>query len=74
MRQPKRIHQKLVVAVVVVVVGDGMTSVAVADGAEQVTIREATAHDFDSILSVINEAAMAYKGVIPADAWVAPAP
>ena len=51
-----------------------MTSVAVADGVEQVTIRESTAEDFDSILSVINDAAVAYKGVIPADAWVAPAP
>jgi N-acetylglutamate synthase-like GNAT family acetyltransferase len=32
-------------------------------------IRKGTAKDFDEILSIINDAAVAYKGVIPADRW-----
>jgi len=32
-------------------------------------IREATAADFEAIYKIINDAAIAYKGVIPADMW-----
>jgi N-acetylglutamate synthase-like GNAT family acetyltransferase len=35
-------------------------------------IRNATEHDFDQIYDVINDAAVAYKGVIPADRWHEP--
>ena len=35
-------------------------------------IRKLSAADFDSILYVINEAAQAYRGVIPADRWKDP--
>ena len=32
-------------------------------------IRSGTDEDFDEILSIINDAAIAYRGVIPADRW-----
>ena len=35
-------------------------------------IRELGRRDFDAILAVVNEAARAYKGVIPADRWHEP--
>jgi GNAT superfamily N-acetyltransferase len=35
-------------------------------------IRELLFSDFDSILTVVNEAAQAYKGVIPEDRWKEP--
>ena len=35
-------------------------------------IRESTDDDFDTMLSIINEAAQAYRGVIPADRWHEP--
>ena len=35
----------------------------------QPTIRLCTEQDNDSVLAIINEAAQAYKGVIPADRW-----
>jgi ribosomal protein S18 acetylase RimI-like enzyme len=35
-------------------------------------IRSLSPHDFDGILEVINDAARAYKGVIPADRWKEP--
>lgn len=35
-------------------------------------IRDATEKDFDEIYNVINDAAIAYKGVIPADRWHEP--
>lgn len=35
-------------------------------------IRKCTHHDFDIIYSIINEAAQAYKGVIPQDRWKEP--
>ena len=35
-------------------------------------IRKLTLSDFDSILHVINDAAQAYKGVIPKDRWKEP--
>ncbi len=35
-------------------------------------IKELLASDFDSILEVINDAAQAYKGVIPEDRWKEP--
>ena len=35
-------------------------------------IREATEKDFDEIYNVINDAAIAYKGIIPADRWHEP--
>lgn len=35
-------------------------------------IREARAEDFDRIYAIINDAAIAYKGVIPADRWHEP--
>jgi len=35
-------------------------------------IREATANDLDAIFEVINDAALAYKGIIPADRWHEP--
>jgi GNAT superfamily N-acetyltransferase len=35
-------------------------------------IKELLASDFDSILKVVNEAAQAYKGVIPEDRWKEP--
>lgn len=36
------------------------------------TIRAAAAADFDSIHSIINEAAQAYRGLIPPDCWHEP--
>src|SRR5215510_8140050 len=35
-------------------------------------IRECTAEDFDEIVNLVNDAAMAYKGVIPDDRWRQP--
>jgi len=35
-------------------------------------IRKATDHDFEAIFNTINDAAMAYKGVIPPDRWHEP--
>lgn len=35
-------------------------------------IRSCTPNDFEAILSIINDAAVAYKGVIPADRWNEP--
>jgi len=35
-------------------------------------IRKGTDEDFDEILNIINDAAIAYKGVIPADCWHEP--
>ncbi len=35
-------------------------------------IRNATEEDFDEIYNVINDAAIAYKGIIPADRWHEP--
>jgi N-acetylglutamate synthase-like GNAT family acetyltransferase len=35
-------------------------------------IRNATEKDFDAIYTVINDAAIAYKGIIPADRWHEP--
>lgn len=35
-------------------------------------IRECSSSDFDSIYEIINDAAQAYKGVIPADCWQEP--
>jgi N-acetylglutamate synthase-like GNAT family acetyltransferase len=35
-------------------------------------IRKGTDEDFDAILAIINDAAMAYKGIIPADRWHEP--
>lgn len=35
-------------------------------------IRKATGEDFEEIFNIINEAAMAYKGIIPADRWHEP--
>lgn len=35
-------------------------------------IRRSAAADFDTILAIINEAAQAYRGVIPADRWHEP--
>ena len=35
-------------------------------------IRKCTDADFDTILDIINDAASAYKGVIPADCWSEP--
>lgn len=35
-------------------------------------IRYCTQHDFDDILAIINDAAQAYKGVIPEDRWHEP--
>ena len=35
-------------------------------------VRKANPHDFDAILHVINDAAMAYKGIIPSDSWNEP--
>jgi len=35
-------------------------------------IRESVATDFDAILAVINDAAQAYRGVIPSDRWHEP--
>lgn len=35
-------------------------------------IRPCNDHDFDAILSIVNEAAEAYRGVIPADRWHEP--
>jgi hypothetical protein len=36
------------------------------------TIRPSTAGDFETILAIVNDAARAYKGVIPADRWHEP--
>jgi len=35
-------------------------------------IRQCSEHDFETIYSVINDAAQAYKGVIPSDRWKEP--
>jgi len=35
-------------------------------------IRSCTADDFEAIFEIINDAAQAYKGIIPADRWHAP--
>jgi len=35
-------------------------------------IRKSTETDFESILAIINDAALAYRGVIPADRWREP--
>ncbi len=35
-------------------------------------IRQCTERDFDAIYSIINDAAQAYKGVIPSDRWKEP--
>ena len=35
-------------------------------------IRSSTDADFDAIYAIINEAAEAYRGVIPADCWKVP--
>ena len=35
-------------------------------------IRQATDQDFEDIYAIINDAAMAYKGIIPADRWHEP--
>ena len=35
-------------------------------------IRECTDRDFESVYSIINDAAQAYKGIIPADRWHEP--
>ena len=35
-------------------------------------VRRSTAHDFTVILSIINDAARAYRGIIPADRWHEP--
>jgi GNAT superfamily N-acetyltransferase len=35
-------------------------------------IRSLASHDFDAILEVINDAAQAYRGVVPADRWKEP--
>ncbi len=35
-------------------------------------IRETTQHDFDTIHEIINDAAIAYKGIIPKDRWQDP--
>jgi N-acetylglutamate synthase-like GNAT family acetyltransferase len=35
-------------------------------------IRQCTDQDFDSIYTIVNDAAVAYKGVIPADRWHEP--
>jgi len=37
-----------------------------------VVIRKLSSSDFDSILRIINNAAQAYKGVIPDDLWKEP--
>jgi N-acetylglutamate synthase-like GNAT family acetyltransferase len=42
------------------------------DGREPFMIRNATDEDFDQLYEVINDAAMAYKGVIPEDRWHEP--
>ena len=39
---------------------------------EQTVIRRCAERDFDSIYSIVNDAAAAYKGVIPADCWHEP--
>jgi GNAT superfamily N-acetyltransferase len=36
------------------------------------TIRSCTHDDFDAILAIVNDAAEAYRGVIPADCWHEP--
>jgi N-acetylglutamate synthase-like GNAT family acetyltransferase len=38
-------------------------------GFGETMIRKGTAQDFDEILDIINDAAIAYKGIIPADRW-----
>ena len=40
--------------------------------AEEVAVRAAEAGDFESVLSVINDGATAYRGQIPDDAWKEP--
>ncbi len=36
------------------------------------TIRKLSSRDFNAILTVVNDAAIAYKGVIPSDRWKEP--
>jgi N-acetylglutamate synthase-like GNAT family acetyltransferase len=38
----------------------------------RILIRQCTENDFDAIFEIINDAATAYKGVIPADRWHEP--
>ena len=40
--------------------------------ADEVAVRAAEAGDFESVLSVINDGATAYRGQIPDDAWKEP--
>jgi len=35
-------------------------------------IRKSVANDFEAILAIINDAAQAYRGVIPSDRWHEP--
>jgi GNAT superfamily N-acetyltransferase len=42
------------------------------EGKAIVTLRDCTAGDVDAIESIINSAALAYEGVIPADCWHQP--
>jgi N-acetylglutamate synthase-like GNAT family acetyltransferase len=42
------------------------------EGMEDPMIREAIDEDFEEIFNIINDAAMAYKGVIPPDRWHVP--
>ena len=35
-------------------------------------IRKCTESDFDTIIEIINDAAIAYEGVIPGDRWLEP--
>jgi GNAT superfamily N-acetyltransferase len=42
------------------------------DHEEMMIIRKLLRSDFNSILTVINEAAQAYKGIIPSDRWKEP--
>src|SRR5438105_11754017 len=36
---------------------------------EMIVIRPSTAADFPAMVSIVNDAAQAYRGVIPADRW-----
>src|SRR5438128_7048813 len=39
---------------------------------QQMTVRRSLGEDFDAILAIVNDAARAYRGVIPADRWHEP--
>ncbi len=39
---------------------------------EKTVIRECDEEDFETILAIINDAAQAYKGIIPDDRWKEP--